>query len=96
MKTNDDQNKYFMAEKSSEDARWSMSLKSSVEEAKAYIGSCQHWRITNIQDKKVLGQSKDLPYIFDKGCETKQLVEGAARAIHLKTTTQTKERLVNA
>ena len=65
----------YKVEKASEDSRWTMTFKETVDEAQAYIGSSEHWRITNFLTNKVIAQSEgELPEIFDRDHNATTLV----------------------
>lgn len=71
----DKENRYTV-EKASEGSRWSMTFTPTVVEAHSYIGSVEHWRITDHLTNKVVAQSEgELPAIFDKGKEPREEVK---------------------
>jgi hypothetical protein len=73
----------YTVERASETSRWSMTFTTTLAEAKAYIGSAEHWRITDHTLDKVVEQSEgELPSIFNRGKEPqKPLTSSVNRGI---------------
>jgi len=56
----------FKVERRGDSIHYSLTNKPSIDEAKSWIGSAEHWRITEIETGEEIASSGELPEIFDR------------------------------